>query len=77
MSAGYMRRCARKKPFASQDAANDGRTALQAAKGVKPGALTVYLCDQCLRWHVGGSGGVYISRNRRSGKRANKNRRGR
>lgn len=72
-----MRRCARKKPFASKEAANEGRAALQAAKGIKPGTLSVYPCDQCLSWHVGGSGGAYITRNRRSGKRANKNRRGR
>lgn len=76
MSAGYMRRCAGKKRFDTKEQALAARSALAGDNGLRKDQFHAYLCDQCLGYHVGGSRNVMISR-RRSGKRPNKNRRGR
>lgn len=76
MSAGYQRRCARKKRHETESAANGQRTALAAKHKLPAGRLSVYRCDQCLGWHVGGADNVFITR-RRNGKRPNKRMRGR
>jgi hypothetical protein len=73
MSAGYMRRCARKKRFENKLDATKAKAALAGSKGQ---AVSAYRCDQCLGWHVGNTAGVFITRNR-NGKRANKRMRGR
>lgn len=76
MSAGYMRRCAGKNRHEDKSGATAERASLCAAKSLRTDQLDVYRCDQCLGWHVGGSGNAFITR-RRSGKRANKRMRGR
>lgn len=73
MSAAYMRRCARKKRFETK---NEARQAKGALAGNTGAPVSVYRCDQCLGWHVGGTTGVFISRSR-TGKRPNKRMRGR
>lgn len=77
MSAGYMRRCAGKDRHGTKAEAFDRRSSLAAKNGKPVSAYTVYRCDQCLGLHVGGTGGSFVTRSRRPGKRANKNRRGR
>lgn len=74
MSAAYMRRCAGKIRYESREKAGEHKASLAANKDKK---TVVYRCDQCLGYHVGGPSGVFVSRNRRSGKRANKRMRGR
>jgi hypothetical protein len=74
MSAAYMRRCARKKRYESRTEAVEARAAVAGKKDGHP--VNTYRCDQCLGWHLGNGGGVFISRNR-NGKRANKRLRGR
>lgn len=76
MSAGYMRRCARKQRHENRQQANAARKALVASKGLAMDAMNVYRCDQCTGWHVGGTSGQFITRNR-DGKRPNKRMRGR
>jgi hypothetical protein len=73
MSAGYMRRCAQKKRFETKAEASEARASL-AADSSAP--VSVYLCDQCLGFHVGRAGGRFKTRNR-TGKRPNKRMRGR
>lgn len=68
-----MRRCARKKRFETRAEAQQARTSLAADR---VGPVSTYRCDQCLGWHVGNAGGVFITRNR-NGKRPNKRMRGR
>lgn len=75
MSAAYMRRCSRKQRHETESGAAAQRTALRAAYAIPKDALSVYRCDQCLGWHVGGTGGKFITRKR--GKRPNKRMRGR
>lgn len=77
MSAGYMRRCARKKRFEEKSEAISAMVALKSSKSVrKPGEINVYRCDQCLGWHVGNGKAVFVTRSR-NGKRPNKKMRGR
>jgi hypothetical protein len=73
MSAGYMRRCARKKRYGDKPEASKAKGALAGNTGA---SVNVYRCDQCLGWHVGKADGAFISRNR-TGKRPNKRMRGR
>lgn len=73
-----MRRCAPKENrHETRDDANKARAALRAAHRLPADALSVYKCDQCLGYHVGRSSGAFITRQRRSGKRANRRMRGR
>ncbi len=76
MSAAYLRRCAGKDRHEARSGA-DTQKAVMVAKGARRDAISVYRCDQCLGWHVGGAGHAFISRKRRSGKRPNKRLRGR
>lgn len=77
MSVSYMRRCSGKDRHEDKAAANQRRASLRASPDRRTPALTVYSCDQCLGWHVGGAGQFYKSRQRRTGKRPNKRLRGR
>lgn len=77
MSAGYQRRCAGKKRHETKESANGHRAALAGKHKLPVGKLSVYPCDQCLGWHVGGADNVYLTSRRRSGKRPNKRMRGR
>jgi hypothetical protein len=76
VSAGYQRRCTGKTRHETEASAHGQRAALSGKHKLPPGRLSVYRCDQCLGWHVGGANNVFITR-RRSGKRANKRMRGR
>lgn len=71
-----MRRCAGKTRHDTEQGAHGQRLALAEKYQLAPGRMSVYRCDQCLGWHVGGANNVFITR-RRSGKRANKRMRGR
>lgn len=71
-----MRRCAGKDRHDTESGAAAQRAALAGKYGLPPGRMSVYRCDQCLGWHVGGANNVFVTR-RRSGKRANKRMRGR
>jgi hypothetical protein len=77
MSASYLRRCAGKGRHADKAGAAQARKALAAAKGLPVARLTVYRCDQCLSYHVGNAGRMFVTRKRRPGKRANRRLRGR
>jgi len=77
MSAGYMRRCSGKDRHEERGGADGQRRSLTRDKKLRKDALCVYRCDQCLGWHVGGSGNSFITRRRRAGKRPNKRMRGR
>lgn len=85
MSAGYLRRCSGKRGSEGERqpkeiakaAAEKARKALAAKTGRPISDFSVYRCDQCLGYHVGGSARPYISRTRRAGKRLNKRMRGR
>ena len=76
MSAGYMRRCAGKVRCETKSQAAAKRAALAAEHKLRKDQLSVYRCDQCLGWHVGGAANSFVTRNR-NGKRANKRMRGR
>ena len=76
MSAGYMRRCSGKARHETKSGASAQRASLAAHEGLSKDSLSVYRCDQCMGWHVGGARNVFITRSR-SGKRANKRLRGR
>lgn len=73
MSAGYMRRCAGKKRYENKEEARKAKGALAGNTGA---SVNAYRCDQCMGWHVGNTGGVFITRSR-NGKRPNKRMRGR
>jgi hypothetical protein len=73
MSASYMRRCAGKDRHETKAEARKARASLAADSGKR---VNLYLCDQCLGWHIGKAGGRFISR-LRNGKRPNKRLRGR
>ena len=77
MSAAYLRRCASKRRHEQRAGAVAEKAALVVRKGADPDEISVYRCDQCLGYHVGGAGHAFISRKRRSGKRPNKRLRGR
>lgn len=72
-----MRRCAGKKRYETSSKADGARTSICNSYALERSQLDVYRCDQCLGYHVGHSKNFYISRKRRSGKRANKRLRGR
>lgn len=76
MSASYLRRCAGKKRE-TKETAGASRKKLAAAVKKPVSNFSIYRCDQCLGWHVGGNGSHFISRERRAGKRPNKKMRGR
>lgn len=76
MSAGYLRGCAGKKQYADKSEARIGRVGLAGYKKVTLNQLTVYRCDQCLKWHVGGARRVFVTRTK-TGRRPNKRLRGR
>lgn len=76
MSAGYMRRCAGKTRHAEKSGAAAQRAALAASHKIRTDKLSVYRCDQCLGWHVGGSANAFVTRTR-NGRRPNKRMRGR
>ena len=73
MSASYMRRCAGKERIPDRRAVTTVMTALTGKKGRK---VNAYRCDQCLGWHVGGTGNRFRGRLKRR-KRPNKRMRGR
>lgn len=77
MSAAYMRRCASKRRHEDRAGAVVEKAGLVARKAVDPDTVSIYRCDQCLGYHVGGARHAFISRRRRSGKRPNKRLRGR
>jgi hypothetical protein len=77
MSAGYMRRCSGKGRHETKTGASAQRSALAASLGLPTSKFSVYRCDQCLGWHVGGAANAFITRTRRTGKRPNKRMRGR
>lgn len=77
MSAAYLRRCAGKRRHEDRHGADTEKTVMVMRKGVSRDRISVYRCDQCLGWHVGGAAHAFISRKRRSGKRPNKRLRGR
>lgn len=77
MSAGYMRRCAGKDRLENREQAGANRAALAGSLGLSISKFSIYPCDQCLGWHVGGADSRFKTRTRRSGKRANKRMRGR
>jgi hypothetical protein len=72
-----MRRCAGKDRCETKQQATAKRAALRAEYKLRADALSVYRCDQCLGWHVGGASNSFVTRSRRSGKRPNKRMRGR
>lgn len=76
MSAGYMRRCAGKDRHETRALGNAARARLAASAAMRVDQFTVYRCDQCLGWHVGGAGRSFQTRTR-NGKRPNKRMRGR
>lgn len=76
MSAGYMRRCAGKNRHEVKGGATAERAAICAKARIRTDQLSVYRCDQCLGWHVGGSSNSFKTRTR-NGKRPNKRMRGR
>jgi hypothetical protein len=76
MSAGYMRRCAGKDRHESRALGSAARARLAASLKMRVDQFTVYRCDQCLGWHVGGAGRSFQTRTR-TGKRPNKRMRGR
>jgi hypothetical protein len=71
-----MRRCAGKARHETKSGAAAQRSALAASQKIRTDQLSVYRCDQCLGWHVGGAANAFITRNR-TGKRPNKRMRGR
>lgn len=71
-----MRRCAGKTRHEDKSGAAAQRAALVAAKKIRTDQLSVYRCDQCLGWHVGGAANAFITRTR-TGKRPNRRMRGR
>lgn len=76
MSAGYMRRCAGKNRHENRGGATGERAHLVVKFKIRKDRISIYRCDQCLGWHVGGAGNAFITRNR-TGKRPNKRMRGR
>jgi hypothetical protein len=76
MSAAYLRRCAGKNRHEQRGGACGERAHICAKHKISKDRLSVYRCDQCLGWHVGGAGGAFISR-KRTGKRPNRRMRGR
>lgn len=77
MSAGYLRRCAGKDRCETRREAGAARKALAASLRLPIDKFSIYPCDQCLGWHVGGAGHTFQTRTRRRGKRAGKKMRGR
>lgn len=77
MSAAYLRRCAGKERHESRTDAAGEKSSITGGFQLSKGRVSVYHCDQCLGWHVGGSNSRFRSRRRRSGKRPNKRMRGR
>lgn len=71
-----MRRCAGKDRHEDRASGNGARKRLAASLKMRVDQFTVYRCDQCLGWHVGGAGRSFQTRNR-TGKRPNKRLRGR
>jgi hypothetical protein len=72
-----MRRCAGKRRWEDKAQAAQARAAMCAARRLLVGNWSVYRCDQCLGWHVGGSSNTFHTRMHRKGKRPNKRLRGR
>lgn len=71
-----MRRCAGKTRHEGKSGAAAERASICAKDGIRTDKMSVYRCDQCSGWHVGGAANVFITRSR-NGKRANKRMRGR
>lgn len=71
-----MRRCAGKTRHEKRETADGQRAALMARYKLRKDSLSVYRCDQCLGYHVGGSSNAFITRSR-TGRRPNKRMRGR
>lgn len=65
MSAGYLRRCAGKRRHPDKGSAEAHRRSLARTGGRPLDKTNTYWCDQCLSWHVGGTGGVFRRKGRK------------
>ena len=77
MSAGYLRRCAGKTRHEDKSSARGEKASICSRSNIPQSRISIYSCDQCLGYHVGGTSNVFMSRKRRSGKRPNRRMRGR
>lgn len=71
-----MRRCAGKNRHETKSGAAAERSSICAKAKIRTDKISVFRCDQCLGWHVGGSGNSFKTRTR-TGRRPNKRMRGR